>query len=437
GGPATLNGSGDLSYVRTFLDLLEQWQTAGTVADWVGFQEAVKQLYAAPSPDNTNDEDSQSPQTVIQLMTIHKSKGLEFDHVILPGLTRTSGSDKKPLLRWSQHIDDHNQLSLVMAPLGAHDQEDDSVYKYLKQEDTFKARLENTRVLYVAATRAIRNLYLSASLNPTTNDGWKKPGKGSLLAPIWKTIEKGIDEQRYSVEQEIDSDTTKSKEKSSSPLPSASLNHIRRLPSEFKAQIPSRGSMLVNSEETQSVTENQTEQNLSNRARLMGTVLHRTLKQIANEGINNWPENRIDTMPSAWAAQLKEQGILATSEELASLSSAISTMLADPKGQWILHNHEKAQSEQALGYYQPEQNRAGTSVIDRTFIDQGLRWIIDYKFSAPAESETQSQFIARQTQTYQGQLKHYANLYKGLEKNPVRCALYFPQIPLFIEVDAE
>ena len=429
GGPATLNGSGDLSDVRTFLDLLEKWQKAGTVADWTGFQEAVKQLYAAPSPDNTDN--SESTQGVIQLMTIHKSKGLEFDHVILPGLARGSRSDNKPLLRWCQHIDENNQLSLVMAPLGAHDKEDDSVYSYLKHEDAFKTRLENTRVLYVAATRAIRKLYLSACLNPTTKEGWKAPGKATLLAPIWTSIEKGITQQHYSVEEEIDSNTTELKEKT------PSLNHIRRLPSQFKAQIPSQGSMLVNSEETQLLAENQAEQNLSNRARLMGTVLHRTLKQIANEGVDQWPRERTEKLPFAWAAQLKEQGILASKAELESLSIAISTMLADPKGQWILHRHQQAQSEQALGYYQPEQNRAGTSVIDRTFIDQGERWIIDYKFSTPAETETQAEFSTRQTNTYQGQLKHYANLYKGLEENQVRCALYFPQIPLFIEVDAE
>ncbi len=112
-------------------------------------------------------------------------------------------------------------------------------------------------------------------------------------------------------------------------------------------------------------------------------------------------------------------------------------MLADPKGQWILHSHDQAQCEQALGYYQPEQNRAGTSVIDRTFVDQGLRWIIDYKFSRPAADESEAQFIARQTNAYQGQLRHYANLYRSLQDNPVRCALYFPQIPMFIEVEAE
>ena len=434
GGPATLNGSADLSDVRSYLDLLENWQIAGSLTDWTGFQQAVEKLYAAPSGDSCSESKNEnktdnSGQTVIQLMTIHKSKGLEFDHVILPGLARSSGSDSKPLLRWCQHIDEHNQMTLMMAPLGAHDEEDDSVYSYLKHEDAFKTRLENTRVLYVAATRAIRKLYLSASLKAAKKQGWQAPGKGTLLAPIWKTVESGIDDQTYPVylgpeEDKSDAVTIK-------------LQHIRRLPAQFEPQTASQGSMLTGSEEIAIAAENQVDENLSTRARLLGTVLHRTLKQIANEGVAKWTAQRISQLPTAWAAQLKEQGILASTAELDSLSNAIQLMLEDPKGQWILHRHDQAQCEQALGYYQPEQNRAGTSVIDRTFVDGGLRWIIDYKFSKPAADESQKQFIDRQTNAYQGQLRHYANLYKGLQDNQVRCALYFPHIPMFIEVDAE
>lgn len=434
GGPATLYNNADLSDVRSYLDLLESWQCAGHLADWTGFQQAVEKLYAAPSGDNCpNNNSENSNQTVIQLMTIHKSKGLEFDHVILPGLARRSASDNKPLLRWSQHIDELNQMSLMMAPLGAHDEEDDSVYSYLKHEDAFKTRLENTRVLYVAATRAIRKLYLFASLRPSKKQGWQAPGKGTLLAPIWKAIESGINDGIYSVHEGEERDT--------SQAVVTRLQHLRRLPAHFVSRSPSMGAIMTGSEETTTVskglTEARDEQNLSTRARLLGTVLHRTLKQIANEGVVNWTAQRIEQLPIAWRAQLKEQGILVTGPELHSLGEAVKLMLADPKGQWILHNHEQAQCEQALGYYQPEQDRIGTSVIDRTFVDQGVRWIIDYKFSRPADGESEAQFIVRQTSAYQGQLRHYANLYKGLQDNPRRCALYFPQIPLFIEVDVE
>ena len=74
-------------------------------------------------------------------------------------------------------------------------------------------------------------------------------------------------------------------------------------------------------------------------------------------------------------------------------------------------------------------------MIDRTFVADGQRWIIDYKLSSPGDSESREDFIARQSRAYQAQLRHYANLYRELEKRPVRCALYFPGTALFVEMD--
>ena len=212
---------------------------------------------------------------------------------------------------------------------------------------------------------------------------------------------------------------------------------MRRLPASFIAPAQSKDGMSLGTEGSQSVPLTAGDADLSIRARILGTVLHRTLKQIANEGIGNWSAHRLESLPRAWAAQLKEYGILASGDELSRLSAAVATMLADDQGQWILHNHNQAQCEQALGYHNRETNHAGTSVIDRTFVDNGIRWIIDYKLSSPTAQETEQQFIDRQTEAYRSQLKHYGTLYRKLESNPVRCALYFPQIPLFIEVDAE
>ena len=49
----------------------------------------------------------------LQLMTIHKAKGLEFDTVIIPGLGRGVRSRERALLRWLEHPD----YELLLAPL--------------------------------------------------------------------------------------------------------------------------------------------------------------------------------------------------------------------------------------------------------------------------------------------------------------------------------
>ena len=428
GGPATIASDADLSDLRRYLDLLETWQVAGLVKDWRGFEVAVDKLYANPSPQYHAGTDS---VTTIQIMTIHKSKGLEFDHVILPSLGSQSPSDKKPLLRWQKIISDDNQSTLLMAPLGPHDEEDDPVYAYLKYESNLKTRLEDARVLYVAATRAIKKLYLYAKLTPSKKDGWNAPGKTSLLSPIWPKIEEKIASGLFNIEATADES-----ENSGNDV-RRQLVHIRRLPSEFVPPSVEKHALLGQSMPKDNDSFSVSEGDLSIRARHFGTVLHRSLKQIANEGLNAWPESRRLTLPLTWRAQLKELGVLATKHELAELSNAIMLTVADPNGQWILAPHSKAYCEQSLSYSHDGIELFGISVIDRTFIDAGIRWIIDYKFTRPTELETSGQFTQRQINYYKGQLNHYARLYREIGPEPVRCALYFPQIGMFSPVTTE
>jgi ATP-dependent exoDNAse (exonuclease V) beta subunit len=429
GGPASLSGDADLSDVRSYLDLVERWQMAGAINDWPNFELAVDKLYAEPSPAVTDPEQQQN---VIQVMTIHKSKGLEFDHVFLPGLTRRSASDKKPLLRWQEHIDSDSRSTLVMAPLGAYDEEDDPVYSYLKHESGVKSRLENTRVLYVAATRAIRGLYLFAELKSAKNGVWDAPSKNTLLAPIWLSINQGIDADLYRVmDTSVEDDLPHSQQRG------ATLEHIRRLPVNYEIPPAFSGAIETGVNETAPVPTNGPDAKLSRRARHLGTVMHRTLKQLANDGVHAWPESRLARLSSSWSAQLKELGIIVDKGELDELYGALQTMLKDPKGQWILGAHEQAQCEISLGYYRVDSHEAGTSVIDRTFVSEGTRWIVDYKFTAPNEGETVEAFEIRQISSYRKQLSHYVSLYRDLGPEPVSSALYFPKIGLFSEVSAD
>ena len=166
----------------------------------------------------------------------------------------------------------------------------------------------------------------------------------------------------------------------------------------------------------------------------MGTVLHRTLKQIGQEGIDSWPQKRRAGLSSFWKSSLKQMGIMVSTSELASLSAAIETMLNDAKGRWILDNHIENQCEQELSYFDADSQTVKTSIIDRTFVENQTRWIIDYKYSRPNDDECEQQFSQRQTEAYRGQLNHYAQLYRHIDKYSVRCALYFPQTAVFIEV---
>jgi ATP-dependent exoDNAse (exonuclease V) beta subunit len=102
-----------------------------------------------------------------------------------------------------------------------------------------------------------------------------------------------------------------------------------------------------------------------------------------------------------------------------------------------LYHHYQAACEQVLGYSSAVAGHGGVSIVDRTFVEGEVRWVIDYKFAAPESGEQTSDFVQGQIASYQAQLRHYANLYRNMAQLPVRCALYFPQIPLFVEVAAD
>ena len=68
-------------------------------------------------------------------------------------------------------------------------------------------------------------------------------------------------------------------------------------------------------------------------------------------------------------------------------------------------------------------------IIDRSFVADGQRWIIDYKTSAPSNGQTVEAFVAAQALHYKHQLQQYAIAVGALDsETPIKTALYFPVI---------
>ena len=114
-----------------------------------------------------------APGTQVQIMTIHKSKGLEFDTVILPDLSSGSATDDPPLLLWHEFL---------LAPIpSAKTEEKDPIYQYLWELNQQRAAYELQRLLYVAVTRAKKRLYLGARREINEAGEIKAARKGSFL----------------------------------------------------------------------------------------------------------------------------------------------------------------------------------------------------------------------------------------------------------------
>ena len=117
----------------------------------------MEEVFAVP---DINDQ--AAPQVTIT--TIHKSKGLEFDTVILPSLSKPARADSKDLLMWTewQAKGRTAEMHLLLAPYSINDE--GPHYKYLRYLEGQRSATERSRLLYVAATRAVKKLVLTAQL---------------------------------------------------------------------------------------------------------------------------------------------------------------------------------------------------------------------------------------------------------------------------------
>lgn len=408
GGPASLADTSDTNNAQDYFSLLERYDEGGTIGQWEEFSTAIKMLYAKPS-------DQADPR--VQVMTIHKSKGLEFETVIIPGLDKLQRSDDKQLMLWMERINQDHEKQLMLGPLAATGESDDPLYQFLRNEQKIKDSLEATRLLYVGCTRAINRLHLLANVKfDEKKDCLKPPASASLMAPLWPSIK----------------DTVKEIRPSQTPNTSAHrgpIGMIRRLPPQWQrdALIPSSLLAAFRGREFDDDENLVGDEHFRHRAaRHTGTVLHRCLAQIASEGANLWDAARIKRQSPYWAAQLRGLGLQgqALKDSLNKVELGLMRTLSDPSGQWLLNpDHEASACE--LNLWSNGKTKASNSIIDRTFVDQGQRWIVDYKSSEPNANQSQKDFLMQEVDHYRGQLDRYATLFKR-EDLPVKTALYFP-----------
>lgn len=104
----------------------------------------------------------------ILCMTVHKSKGLEFDTVIIPYTNR-----RYPGMYDTEVVIDPftKEVGWNFEEEKNHPQMRNDLYEKLKNADVLRNKEEETRILYVAMTRAINNLF--AIVHPTKyEDTW-------------------------------------------------------------------------------------------------------------------------------------------------------------------------------------------------------------------------------------------------------------------------
>jgi ATP-dependent exoDNAse (exonuclease V) beta subunit len=409
GGPATLQRDSELSDAEAFFAYLDRAAQAGDLDDALRLEELLADQYTAP--------ETVAPDAV-ELLTIHKAKGLEFDHVILPALDRTAGGGEKKLLRWLEQTRPGGP-ELVLAPLEALGEEPDKLHRALQALDARRDRLELDRLLYVATTRAKQRLYLVAGIGPDDAEKDKEflPRSGSLLERLWPATATAF---RASLSN-------------AAPPPDAPEGRppalLRRLADDWQAPGPPPPVPWTEREAPPPAPASTIEYDWSGRqARAVGVAVHRLLQVIAVDGPDAWPGQRVEGLAPLLRTLLAEHGSgeAERAEALEHALAALRLTLADARGRWLLDpQHADARSELAVSGW--IEGRLVTGIIDRSFVDDaGVLWIVDYKAGRHEGGELDA-FLDRERERYRPQLERYARLLAPHREGPVRLGLYFPQ----------
>ena len=397
GGPAACLSEDEFAVAQQYFELLEQLD--GNSDDLLtDLDRELGKLYARPSSG-----------AAVKLLTMHKSKGLEFDTVILPRLSATPPADETPLLRWDL-LPIAGQDRLLIGTIAGVRSETEGANPFLKKLEKARAEHERARLLYVALTRAKQRLHLFAALPADKPD--KGPAGSSLLAPLWSGCASAFLDGFTALRDSDDG------EAHVTPTP------LQRLPSSFRLPIPDLPPPPPAVVDTSSSLP---ELLAGDTARAVGTVVHRWLQQ--------WAEHappalaQLPALRALWRKQLCWFGV-SDSELPAAMTeveTALRNTLSDPAGMALLTTASDARSEWALTSTEPEQDgRLRQHIIDRSYVDaDGVRWIVDYK-TARHDGTDIDRFLAERVAEYKPQLQRYANVLQRLEPRPITLALYFP-----------
>jgi len=425
GGPACVGNASELDDAATYFALLDTLESEGLPIDRDTLGLRLGELYA--EPDALADGN-------LQVLTIHSAKGLQFDTVILPGLNRTTSGDNAKLLHWFELPD---QDAIVMSPMRNTAEKElqkksGDLIQFISSVEKQRQSLEDGRLLYVAVTRAIRSLHLFAAIKPTAR-GEIKAAAGTLLGSLWPAVaaeqaplidaaaqaSAGAEEQAEEDGQEPD------------PAGIGLPQFYRRLGAGWRLPGPPdpvRWDAPAAAETRDEIEFDWAQED----ARLTGVLVHRLLQLIGDRGFDAWTAGGGTARHVNWCRRLLSvAGVRSAGADviLERAEQAVEQCLASEHGRWILADHEDAHCEYEITAILGD-NRPVSMKLDRTFVEDGVRWIIDYKTSSHAGGDLES-FLDSEADRYREQLRRYRDALALSEPRPIKTALYFPLLDCF------
>ena len=417
--------------VRQYFDLLEKHNYSQGITDFDTFQKKVRSSLVTFSARRSK----QSGHLPVQVLTIHKAKGLEFDHVIIPGLANTSRNEDKSLLLWHERMNNNGEPQLLISPINSAGGEEHGLYNFIKDEKKRKKSLEETRLLYIAITRAKRSVNLIATVLINDRNQMTIPSN-SLLSRIWREVQresKGL--KVFSCDGFLENRNQKNMQNSDKvpkPTPLRRFKNIVCLTDSERRHLEAKSIFGV---DTRVSTDAEQESIRYTIDAKIGELIHESLEDYAISRSKSHFLNELPIKQKHWGHQLEyyttdDRSIRRAIEFI---HGSIENCAKDDDLKWIFdESNNTCKSEFEISCSQ--NGKIKTYIVDRTLIDnRGVRWIIDFKTGIP-KNESMEEFIFRQKKIHTPQLRKYDELFKKLENRETKIAILLTSLPQLVSL---
>ncbi len=439
----------------------------------------MKKLFAAgPSADDNP----------VEVLTLFKAKGLEWDVVLIPGLHRPPRGDAPRLVRWLEQAPDRSfedadekpSGSILLAPVKHIAEEKEPINSWIASLSAERDREELKRLLYVGCTRARQELHLFAECHENKEGSLKKAHVQSLLHTAWPVAQAILAQHRSEKAAAASSPSNvvampaRSREPADAVpgvIPSLAaevarptlvqsvaptephgirLSNFHRLAAGWQPPTPDEDVAMIAGTATR---ETGTERLLASRPhaswqkRSFGTAVHALMEPLAKILAESPTEaaaaRAIEGLEQPAFLQLLQAGVQKHDalQDAKRIRQVLLDLATDPDARWLLAPHPMPEGIHAefevplTAFYG---NELLSIRVDRMFLagpaprepGQDCLWIVDFKTASLGQRDMEN-FLASERELYAEQLQIYAAvlaaMYPGCTE--IRLGLYYPLLP--------
>ena len=373
-GEESMVDSNDIQNIDLFLELLEEASEILSI-DFIKLERLIENKFISKTSIQKNS---------IKFLTIQKSKGLEFDHVIIPNLNKRTRNEESDLVLY-----DKSTLSIKNPG------SDKNLHSYHAYKERKRLDNEKIRLLYVAMTRAKNKCYLIGTVKKEGD--LVIPNSGTFMNILWpffsdKFTEIATPEDENSFEKFIPK--------------------LRRLNDNFYSG-DKRYKQSIDTEELSFCYPNMS----TDIQRFTGNIVHKYLEIIIKKqlDVDKILSNKLNYTESLYLEKNFKKKDIKIGLNLVKKSLEMLKKTSD--GRWILNRYLADNSE--VSYLLESNNTTTQHIPDRSFIENDIQWIIDYKTPfSPIKN------LAVEAKKHLPQLRLYETIFKG-NKRVIQKAIYF------------